>query len=611
MFLVIFGAVFYGVNNIKTNKRVLNDQIKLKDLVFNLKIKEKNYLLKEDKKDENLVWNYVQKIHTHIENTPGTLEEDIGMPKDLQNSKITFNKYTRLVTLSKKLIEENRININKAKAASEKLREDALSDLTHSRGNFQERLQTLKDQIVLLDYVTQIKIKEKNFLLYRDEKDYNLILSILNKLKIHIENTPGSLEEDAGIPGFLENYKNGIIKLHSVFLKEKEYQQLMRKYSNNLISKANTLLKEANNWMNNAVSTMKMTIIIMFIISLIIIIVSLLFIKKYVISSINLLNSKIEELSSSEGDLTKRVEIKSNDEIGEIAKNINKFMDKLEEIILSLKKSSVLSQDITKEIEKDSELTSNSVKKQNDEIIKTKNFVDEISDNIEMTKTIVINSAKDIEETKKVFEDLILSLEQVGNSINEDSDKEMHIAENVTALADQTEQIKNIISIIKEIADQTNLLALNAAIEAARAGEYGRGFAVVADEVRNLAERTQKSATEIDSVIQMIIQSVEESKKEIENTAQKSQQIVKSTNNLIEKSNNTKVKLDSTLQVSKKAVDESIKINKDTIVLKKSTDELMQEAKVTQKVSENLIEVAEKLKNVNSEINNEVNKFRV
>ena len=149
-FLVVFVAVFYGVRNIQTNKVTLNEQIKLKDLVFNLKIHEKDYLLKETKKYENLVWQDIQKIHTHIENTPGTLEEDIGMPKDLANFKATFKKYVQLVNLSKKLIEQNRLNINKAKAASEMLREQALRDLENLKGNLKERLITLKDQIILL-----------------------------------------------------------------------------------------------------------------------------------------------------------------------------------------------------------------------------------------------------------------------------------------------------------------------------------------------------------------------------------------------------------------------------------------------------------------------------
>ena len=116
--------------------------------------------------------------------------------------------------------------------------------------------------------------------------------------------------------------------------------------------------------------------------------------------------------------------------------------------------------------------------------------------------------SKEVQNLTNLTNSQATSLEQTASNVKEITAAMQDVSSRTSEVIAQSEDIKNVIGIIHDIADQTNLLALNAAIEAARAGEHGRGFAVVADEVRKLAERTQKSLGEIEANINILVQSI-------------------------------------------------------------------------------------------------------
>ncbi|MCG9693356.1 methyl-accepting chemotaxis protein [Vibrio sp. Isolate22] len=213
---------------------------------------------------------------------------------------------------------------------------------------------------------------------------------------------------------------------------------------------------------------------------------------------------RLNDIASGEGDLTQRLEVKSQDEIGQLSKGFNLFLDKLQHTIKEVIQTTEQVANTTSQAKASASSTRESSESQFKEVDLVATAAEEMTQtaglvvqNAEVAVDAACEANRSAQQGQQVIE---LSAGEMRKLVERMSSAVPIVEE----LAKNNGNITEILSVIEGISEQTNLLALNAAIEAARAGEQGRGFAVVADEVRNLASRTQSSVGEIRAVIDKV-----------------------------------------------------------------------------------------------------------
>ncbi|WP_301151586.1 methyl-accepting chemotaxis protein [Metapseudomonas otitidis] len=220
-----------------------------------------------------------------------------------------------------------------------------------------------------------------------------------------------------------------------------------------------------------------------------------------VVNRLRLLISALNDLAAGEGDLTRRVQIDSRDEVGEMAGAVNRFIDKLQPIVREAGEVAVRTGSEIRSLAERSRAAEAAADRQRNEVAGSLEALGQMAAEAQAESHAMQTALQQVGEIRQATQDSAAIARKVGGLIETLEERVQNGSEVIERLARQSEQIEVVLSVIHGIAEQTNLLALNAAIEAARAGESGRGFAVVADEVRALASKTQQSTGDIQAHI--------------------------------------------------------------------------------------------------------------
>ncbi len=325
---------------------------------------------------------------------------------------------------------------------------------------------------------------------------------------------------------------------------------------------------------------------------------------------LNSLKELITQIAQTK-DLTTEIRVYENDEFGSIRIALKEFLSALHDFAAHAQQSAHENKRVSDTLERTFDTITENIKVEAEivsegaeEASSLKNKLLASNEEAATTKENMLGANQSLQQTIELMEKAILQIEH--NAVSENQ-----LAERLQQLSQDAEQVKEVLTVISDIADQTNLLALNAAIEAARAGEHGRGFAVVADEVRKLAERTQKSLADINATINIIVQAIMDASGEMNQNIENVNRLTEDTSKVQSEIGNVSGRMSEAVE----AVETTAKTIEESAKIMESFIQKMEEIrKLSETNSQSIFSSEESVKRINQladEVLQQISQFRV
>lgn len=390
------------------------------------------------------------------------------------------------------------------------------------------------------------------------------------------------------------------------YLKEWEWMIGTGVYVDDIDKKIIDMKKISDEKMNDLI--LKNTLFAL-LIMLIFILLTLFLVKKYISNPINKFKDTVLNITNN-NDLKGRISINGAPlEIKEMGISFNLMMESLQELISKAKHSSDENSSIAQELAS----TSYSVGSNVEDSVKIMNETTAQADEIKASTTDAISEAHESRADMTTANDNLLEAKDEIISLTSKVQDTAHVEAELSAqmhnLSEDASEVKNVLIVISDIADQTNLLALNAAIEAARAGEHGRGFAVVADEVRKLAERTQKSLSEINATINVVVQSIVEASTKMNNNSDEIQKLADISKVVQEKINSTVNIVNEAVVANENTLKDFEKNGEHLELIVAKIDKINNISSTNARSVEEIASAAEHLNSLTNELNSKLDTF--